>query len=249
MKKLAVILAILLFLAGSVSAEGMKILQLSDAGVENLPEGVSFEEGCLTISKPGDYMLSGSLSNGQIVVDCKDHGKVTLYLNGLSVHNETSAAILIGECDPRAVISTVDQTENTLSCGANLVFTDEDEPNGVIFSHSDLTLEGSGRLSVTAGAMDGIVSKDDLKISGGILLVEAVRHGLRGKDFVEISGGDLQITAGRDGIKSTAKGQPDRGYVQITGGTVSIVYGDEAIQVVTECVIENAKISFRPAAQ
>jgi len=245
MKKMICLLLALCLGIGAGLSEGMKVLSFSDSGLETETEGVRFENGVLTILQPGEYMLCGELTNGQIFVNSAEEGRVTLYLNGVKIHNETSSAILIRDCQPRAVISLVEGTENTLSCGDDLVFTEEDEPNGVIFSDSDLTLEGNGSLNITAGAMDGIVSKDDLKIMGGTITVEAPRHGIRGKDCVEIYDGALNITAGRDGIKSTNKNDPERGYVAIRGGTVHITYGDEPVQVITDCAIENAKVTFR----
>ncbi len=247
MKK-ALIAILILALAGitcTALADGLHTVQFSDSGLESAVEGVAFENGILRITEPGEYLLSGELTNGQIAVNCEKDGKVTLYLNGVRIHNETGAALLVGECAPRLVVSLMEGTENSLSNGASLVYTDGDEPNGVIFSDSDLTLNGAGSLTITAGSMDGIVSKDDLKIENGILTVNAERHGLRGKDFVQISGGTLRITAGGDGIKSTNKSDPDRGYVEITGGYITIRCGDEPIQAVTTCRIEEAVVEFQ----
>ena len=50
-----------------------------------------------------------------------------------------------------------------------------------IFSHDDLTINGSGALTVTGNLNDGIHSKDDLIITGGNLSVTAVNDGLKGK--------------------------------------------------------------------
>ncbi len=240
-----ILLAVLLLLTGSALADdGLKIVAFSDAGLEKEIEGVSFAGGVVRISRPGEYMLSGSLTNGQVAVDCAEEGKVTLYLNGVDIHTDGVAAILIGECKPKAVLSLVDQTENTVSNSAQPGADVDEEPNGAVFSQSDLLIEGSGSLKVTSLFGDGIVSKDDLEIRGGNIEVKALRHGLRGKDCVVIYDGELSVTAGRDGIKSTNKTDPTRGYVAIYGGEISICFGDEPIQFTTNCTIENAKISI-----
>ena len=246
MKKFWIVL-LALILVSSVSAladGGMKMVSFSDAGLEKEIEGVAFADGVLTVSAPGEYMLSGELTNGQLSVDCPSEGKVTLYLNGVSIHTDGAAAILIGECKPKVVLSLVDGTENEFSNGAQATPDEDEEPNGVIFSQSDLVIEGSGSLKVTAASADGIVSKDELEIHGGKITVEAKRHGIKGKDCVEIYDGEISVTAGRDGIKSTNKKDSSRGYVSIRGGIVTIVFGDEPIQFVTGCTIENAKISL-----
>lgn len=246
MKKfLLPLLAVFLFIFVSAQADtGMKVVSFSDAGLEKEVEGISFAGGVLSVTAPGEYMLSGELTNGQLSVDCAEDGKVTLYLNGVTVHTDGAAALLIGGCKPKIVLSLVSETENVFSSGAQAVADESEEPNGVIFSQSDLVIEGSGSLKVTAASADGIVSKDDLVINGGKITVEAKRHGIRGKDCVEIYDGEITVTAGRDGIKSTNKNDSSRGYVSIRGGSITIRFGDEPIQFVTGCTIENTKISL-----
>lgn len=246
MKKICLFLFVLLLLASSAFAEeGMKMVSFSDAGLERETGGVSFADGVLTISSPGEYMLSGEMTNGRIAVECKEEGKVTLYLNGISIRSESVCAFLIGECKPKVVLSLVDQSENFISNAALMDPADGSEPDGALFSRSDLVIEGSGSLTVNALSADGIVSKDELEIRGGKITVEAKHHGIRGKDCVEIYDGDITVTSGRDGIKSTNKKDSSRGYIAIRGGTVSVCCGDDPLQFVTDCTIENAVVSFR----
>lgn len=224
--------------------ESMATIQLSDDGCTVPEQGVTVEGSTVTILQPGEYLVSGSLSDGQLAVDCAVDGKVVLWLNGVRIHYETGPAIFIGECKPRVVISLVDQSENELSNGSQLIFTDGDEPNGTIFSRSDLTISGNGALMVTSGAMDSIVSKDDLRIEGGVLNIHAARHGIRGKDAVEISGGDLTIEAGQDGIKSTNSKEAEWGYLRLTGGVIRILCGDDALDYETTCTISGAELQI-----
>lgn len=246
MKKWSVLMLIV-FLLTAVSAiadDGMKIVNFSDTGLEKELEGVSFADGVITISAPGDYMLSGELTNGQLEVDCPEEGKITLYLNGIHIHTDGVAAIMIGECKPKVVLSLVDQTENIVSNGDLADPKEDEEPDSAIFSRSDLVIDGSGSLKVNAASANGIVSKDDLEIRGGKITVVAKQHGIKGKDSVEIYDGEIDIIAGRDGIKSTNKKDPDRGYIAIRGGTIHICCGDDPVQFITDCTIENAKITF-----
>ena len=243
MKKwILMLLAVLLLTVSAANAELISIT-LSDDRSECGSENVVCEGSTVKINAPGEYLITGNLSNGQIRVDCRDDGKVVLNLQNVKIHNETGAAILIGNVSSRARISLMADTENELSAGENLVYENEDEPNGVIFSRSDLTIDGSGSLKVTAGAMDAIASKDDLKIEGGRITVNAPRHGVRGKDCVEISGGEIIITAGKDGIRSNNSKEAGKGYISITGGTITITCGDDPLDFVTGLIVKNAEIT------
>ena len=245
----ALFLAVLLAAASAASAELIGIT-LADGASECGSDAVVIEGDTVTITAPGEYLVTGSLSNGQLRIECGGEGKTSVNLQGVTIHNETGAAILAGKVSPRLRISLMADTVNELSNGESLVYEEDDEPNGVIFSRSDLTIEGSGSLKVTAGAMDGIVSKDDLKIEGGQITVNAPRHGIRGKDFVEISDGDITVTAGKDGIRSNNDKEADRGYISVLGGKIRIVCGDDPFDFVTALNIRNAEIttSVQPSA-
>lgn len=236
------LLAALLIMVSAANAELISIT-LADDKCECGADSVSFEGSTVKISEPGEYLLTGILSNGQIRVDCKEDGKVILNLQNVKIHNETGAAILIGNVSSRAKISLMADTVNELSNGTNLVYEEDDEPNGVIFSRSDLTIEGSGSLTVNAGAMDGIASKDDLKIEGGQITIDAPRHGIRGKDCVEISDGEIVVRAGKDGIRSNNSKETDKGYISITGGKITITCGDDPLDYVTGLIVRDAVIT------
>ena len=242
-KKWGVLLLVILLITASAASAELISVTLSDEKCESASEAVTVEGSVVKITAPGEYLLTGSLSNGQIRVDCKDDGKVVLNLQNVKIHNETGAAILIEKVRPRARISLMADTVNELSNGDNLVYEQDDEPNGVIFSRSDLTIEGSGELKISAGAMDGIASKDDLKVEGGKISVIAPRHGLRGKDSAEISAGDITIQAGKDGIRSNNSKDAEKGFISITGGTIRITAGDDPLDFVTALMVKNAEIT------
>ena len=251
MKKsfLMLVTVLLLCLVFGADAEGVIPITLAPEGIQTGSESVQTEGQIVKITQPGEYLLSGSLENGQIQIDCQEKGKVTLYANGVSIHNETGPAILIGKCSPRAEISLVSGTENKFSNGNQLVFDEGYEPDGVIFTRSDLTISGGGMMEISAGAMNGMSSKDDLRIEGGTITVNAPNHGMKGKDSIEISGGKIIIRAGKDGIKSTNKTDPSRGYIEMTDGEVSISCGDDAISFVTFCNISGGKLSMNIEAK
>ena len=243
MKKSVIILLVIMLLAAvPVLGEDAAVVSFSDMGLEQETEGVSFDNGVVRIEKPGTYVLSGTLTDGQIHVDVKEKGDVVLVLSGVEIHNKASAAIEVERCGRQAVISMAEGTENIISDGPQSNADPDEDPSAVLFSAADLVIEGSGSLQVTGGRVDGIASKDRLIIRGGKIVVEAVRHGIKGKDSVQIAGGEIEINAGKDGIKSTNKEKSSLGYVEIIGGRITIRSGDEPIQAETHYTIENAKV-------
>lgn len=250
MKKtiLAFVLLMAFLCAVGAFADDMKTITLVDGASTSNADGVVIDGDVIHIMKAGEYVVSGTLGNGQISVECTNDAKVKLFFNGVNIHYETGPALYIFNGLTRLTISLVNQTNNVLSNGENLLFTEsENEPNGVIYSKSDLTVSGSGSLTVTAGAMDGIVSKDDLRIKGGHVIVTAPRHGIRGKDYVEITSASVTVNAGVDGLRTTAKDREDRGYISIDDSELTLCCGDDVFAYVTGLTINNSSITCIPA--
>ena len=228
-------LALCVFVLCSLPAQAENALEtpleitLSDDGIIADYPGVYKEGSLLTITLPGAYMLKGALSNGQIIVDCEQDGKVRLFLGGVSVHCEDGPALYIRKCSPRLTIELEEDTVNELSDGA--AFSDRDKMDAVLYSRSDLTITGTGTLKVKAEYRNGIASKDDLRFKGGKIIVDAVHNGISGKDCVEIYDGDISVNAGNDGIKTTNE-DAGLGYISMENGTVAIVCGDDPFSVI-----------------
>ena len=196
--------------------------------------------GDVTITEEGVYLLSGSSENGMIIVDADETAKVQLVLDNVEISNRDGAAIYIRQAD-KAFITLAEGTMNTLSGGDSYVSIDDNNIDGVIFAKSDLTINGKGSLNVTAVTGHGIVSKDDLKVTGGAVTVTAEGHGLSGKDSVRIGGGTengqdaansavtLNITAGKDGIHSENTDKEDKGFIYIEDGSITVVSDGDSI--------------------
>lgn len=201
--------------------------------------GAKAANGSVTISEAGTYVLSGELTDGQIVVNVADKGTVHLVLNGATIHDNDSAAIYIQKAG-KAVITLEKGTKNTVSDGKTYVYADAttDEPDAAIFSKADLTFNGAGQLTVTGNYNEGITSKDDLKIISGNISVKAADDGIKGKDMVAIQAGTITIEAEGDGIKSTNDTDTTKGYVAIAGGTFDIQSGNDGIQAETALVTD-----------
>ncbi|MCC6613059.1 MAG: carbohydrate-binding domain-containing protein [Anaerolineae bacterium] len=194
----------------------------------------------LVISSAGSYRMSGTLTDGQVIVDTDDTQPVTLILDSVSLSSATSAPLYVKEAES-VTLSLAEGTANTLADAATYVYAsaDEDEPNAALFSDDDLTIDGSGSLTVTANFNDGITSKDTLTINGGQITVTAVDDGIRGKDSLTINGGEITVTSGGDGLKSDNEEDAALGTITIGGGTFNIRAGGDAVQAETTLTIHD----------
>ncbi len=207
--------------------------------------GVSVSGSTVTISAPGDYRLSGTLDDGQVIISSSADGAVRLILDGVTLNNNTSAPLYIQEAD-KVILILADGSSNRVSDAASYTYpsADVDEPNAAIFSAADLSIGGGGALEVQGNFNDGINTKDGLIIAGGSLSITAADDGLRGKDYIVVEGGTLQVDAGGDGLKSDNEEDAARGYIAVTGGTFSITAGGDAISAQTSAAITGGSFTL-----
>lgn len=199
------------------------------------------KDSTYTITKEGTYILSGTYS-GQIVVNVADTAKVQLVLDGVTITNESSAAIYVKEAD-KVFVTLKDGTTSTLTTSGSFVATDDNNVDGVIFSKGDLTINGSGSLKISSTA-HGIVGKDDVVITGGNIDITSAKKGISGKDSVRIADGTINFTTGTDGIHSENNDDTSKGFVYIEGGTITINAADDGIHSGTTLDIVGGKIDI-----
>ena len=164
---------------GYEEAESTVIL-LADNGFSCESDAVSITENTVTIKDEGTYILSGSLSNGMVIVEAEDTDKIQLVLNGVSISNTQSAALYIRSAD-KVFVTTASGTENILENNGTYTAIDENNIDAAVFSKSDLTFNGEGILTITAQEGHGIVSKDDLVLTSGTYVITSEVMGFQGK--------------------------------------------------------------------
>lgn len=196
----------------------------------------------VTITAAGTYRLSGSLTDGQVVVQTTDAGIVRLVLDGVEITSSTSSPLVVTEAEEVMVV-LADGTTSTLTDAAEYVYADgTDEPNAALFSNADLTIAGDGALVVTGSSNDGIASKDGLVVTGGTITVDAVDDGIRGKDYVVVEGGEITVTAGGDGVKSDNADDATMGYAQVSAGALSVDAGGDGVDAETDVIVAGGSL-------
>ena len=202
---------------------------LSDSGSTVSGSGATVSGSTVTITKAGTYLLSGAISDGQIIVEVSGSEAVKLVLDGVSISCASSAPLYIKDGD--TILTLAPGSQNTVIDARPS--ESQDDPDAAIFAKDDLTVNGSGSLTVQAAAQHGVKCKDALKVVGGTVDITAAGNGAVGKDSVSIKDGSLTITAGGDGIKATNTEDATRGYVMIDGGDICIRADGDGIQAET----------------
>lgn len=212
-------------------------ITLNGSSVSCSSSSVAINGSEITISSGGSYIINGTLDDGRIVVDA-DNAKVHLILNGVSIHSETSAAIYVKSAD-KTTITLADGTDNTLSDSSNYTYddTDKEEPDAVLFSKDDLSINGNGSLNIEASFNNGITCKNDLKIISGTINVTAKNNAIKGKDSLSITGGTIALTCTDDAIHSN-------NAIYIEGGDMTLSSSDDGIHADNTLVISDGTIDI-----
>ncbi len=199
------------------------------------------------ITKPGQYVLSGKLSKGQIAVDLGEDAEndpeaaVTLVFNGADVCCEVAPAIIfynVYECGSKDE-ETASNEVDTTKAGANVIIADGSvnnidgsyvakiyKPDSIVLSEDGKEVEDAKKLHKYDGAF---YSKMSMNISGGekndgVLNINADNEGLDSELHLTINGGNINIVSGNDGINTN---EDNISVTTINGGNVDIlVNGD-----------------------
>lgn len=232
-KQLASVIAVLmvgLFSMRMASAqEEITFITLNGASAEIAGGGAEAENGMIAISDAGTYSLSGTLNDGQILINAPEDAAVTLILNGVTINSSTSAPIY-AQSASALTVTLAEGSENTLNDAAEYIYASEgdDEPEAALFSDVDLIIDGTGSLTVNANYQDGISTDDSLTINDSpIITVNAVDDALRGNDAITINGGVYTLNAVEgDGLKSSEQ----ESVILIEGGEFTITAEDDGVQ-------------------
>lgn len=217
-------------------------INLNGTSIESSADGVLINGTIVTIQKTGNYKITGTLNNGQVIIDTDTSSVIRIILNNCNVTNSTGPAILVQK-SKKTIINIPFGTVNTLEDGP--VYTNPtDDPNATLFSKSDVTIFGEGSLNVIANFQDGISSKDGLIIKSGIVNIVSKDDGLCGKDYLIIHDINLQIESQGDGIRSDDASNSAVGYILIDAGTFKIESAADGITAVNYINIAGGNLNL-----
>lgn len=227
---------------GAYETDEAVMIAFQGDSIQSEGGGTAISGSTLTITEEGIYHITGTLSDGQIVVEAGDSDKVQIILDNAEIHCETGAAIYVKNAD-KVFLTLAEDSRNSLSGGAVYTQTDDNTVDGVVFSKDDLTINGSGALDVTASYKHGVVSKNDLVITGGEITVSAVSHCLTAKDCIKVLDGTCSLTAQGKGMKAENTEETQKGNIYIAGGTFDIKTEDDALHAGGSIVVDGGSFT------
>ena len=211
------------------STNATKITLTGDGGSVK-GNGAYVYDGDVHILYAGEYVLSGELNDGSVIIEAESNDKIWILLDNVSLHCDDNAAILVEQAK-KVFLTLASGTENSISSGAEYAAQAEQAGiDGVIYSRDDLTINGSGFLKVSAEYRHGIVCNDDLVIVGGGMEITAPQDGIHANDSARLADVNITIKAGDDGI--TVSNDDETGYIYVESGNISIPSCYEGIEAV-----------------
>jgi hypothetical protein len=171
----------------------------------------------ITITSDGSYALTGTLSNGFIVV--KKNVFAHLYLNGVSITSLTGSPLIFKKDtthDYPSVITLVEGSTNTLVDANLATYTSGDldddgtyANNATFYAKRSVSVNGTGTLNIKSYYHEGVHIKGDATVLDGNIVVDSYDHGFKGDDNIYFLGGTVDITSSAgDGVKTD---EPDEG--------------------------------------
>ena len=202
------------------------LITLNGSSAACSSNAVSVQGGTVTILDEGTYLLTGTLTDGRIVVDAPADAKPQLVLRDVSVHSERSAALYVKNADK--VVVTL-EGESALSSGESFIAVDENNIDGAVYSKADLTFNGTGSLTVTSPAGHGIVGKDDLVFTGGSYDITCASHGVDANDSIRCVNAAFKVASGKDAIHAENTEDASLGFVYMESGTFRLTAEGDGI--------------------
>ena len=215
-------------------------ITLNGTSISTDSKNVTVAGSTLTIIKKGTYELTGSLSNGQIIVNTS--GVVRLLLNNVNITNTSTSPLFVFDAK-KTILILPQGSDNTFTDGNNYTQT-PDSLNATIYSKDYLAIFGTGKLTVNGNYNGGISGRDELVIESGNITVNSVGFGIKGKDYLKIQGGDINVYSGADGLKSDKDSTINEGFIVINGGNFNVVANNDAIAAQSVLTINNGDFNL-----
>ena len=227
---------------GNWDTSGATQITLTGDGATISGNGAYTVDGNVVITNAGYYVVTGTLTDGYISVDAYDSSKVFIMLNGVEISCSDDACIRVDQAD-KVFLTLAEGSQNSLTSGSSYCTEAlNDGTDGAIFAHDDLTINGTGSLTVDAQYRHGIAANDDLVITGGTITVTAEADAIHANDSLRIKEASVTVDAGDDGLVTS--NEEENGYFYIESGMLDITAADDAIHTTGDITIAGGSITI-----
>ena len=212
----------------SYSEDDALSLVLVDDATFSEDERIQIDGNVVTLTGAGTYLISGSLTRGQIRINASDSDKLHLILDGVSINSAGSAALYILNAD-KVFITLASDTINTLSSTGTYLTDENTNADAALYSKKDVSINGNGTLHISSEAGHGVAVKADLVMMDGNYTVSGAKHALSAKNSIRIKSGTYTLNAGTDGLHAENADKTEKGFIYIFGGTFMITAASDGI--------------------
>ena len=219
-------------------------IELSGSSANVSGDGVTVSGSTVTITKSGTYVISGQSDGVQIKVEADKSADVHLVLKGATITN-TNAAISATSAG-HVYLTLAEGTTNSLSDSSS---NSDDKANAALFSKVDLTINGSGTLTVDGKKNNGIKANDTLHITGGTYNIIAVGDAFNVNDELNITGTTMTIDAKEDGVKVDNDEDMTVGNMYLANNTITVTAGDDGIHASGNLVIDSGTYTVKNSTE
>lgn len=226
------------------------VIELADDATSVTGNNVTVSGNTITITAAGTYLLSGTLSNGNILITADDDGTVELDLNGVSISKAgtlANAPIYSVNGEKLKIKKIAGSVNNISDTRTSIPSGSEDK--AAIFSNKKLSIVGAGTLNVTSTFNNGIASDSKIEAKNGTLTVSGPNNGIKAHRYVllgdESDEGRFIVTStDGDGLKvdedETADLDTDEfAGIKLTKGEYVIKGKDDGIDSAANIYIED----------
>ncbi|MGN1480691.1 carbohydrate-binding domain-containing protein, partial [Porcipelethomonas sp.] len=219
-------------------------IKLSNSNAEIDGTGAEYKDGVISLTSGGTFVFSGEMSDGRIYVN--NSQETHIVFDGVNISCSSYSPFFVENSD-KVILTLADGTQNSLSDSANYIYEngEENEPDAVIFSKDDLSVNGGGSLEIKANYNEGITCKDDLRIAQCSLNISSVGNAVKGKDSVAVNAADIIINSQEDGIKTSNTDEADKGYMVFESGTFDITSLQDAVQAEGTLTINGGEYTIK----
>ncbi|MGV3765141.1 MAG: carbohydrate-binding domain-containing protein [Chitinophagaceae bacterium] len=200
----------------TLNSSGATVITLNQTAISISGTGATASGTTATITEAGTYRVTGTLSSGQLLVDAAASDKVKIMLDGASI---------TGSGDAPFRVKSASKTILYLMPGTNSSLTDAsgNASEAVLYSASNLSVFGTGTLSLNAKEDAGIDAEGGIILKEGTFLITSEGSAIKSSDNVTVDGGTYTLTAGNDGLHADAA-------LNINGGNINITKSEEGLE-------------------